>query len=226
MSRNDHIPNIVADENYMMMVNRLTRRYAERGASAFTDAEALKQERSDARARAIAPEAYRISKTLGDNPEMYKSGMSDGGRYMTTDDYLIYFSKCHDTFDAVNYYDLHLAKDEDDTAVTPRILVHKKRLAMTMRELSGRSAERQTRLAREGEPAAAAPESRTTPKAKDSRGGRRAISALAAVAASLTVIVGSVFAVLPANGADEPINLAQVEDDHKAEPTGLLQNKE
>ena len=99
-------PNIVVDDNYRMLVNRLTRRYAERGASVYMDAEALEQERSDARARAIAPDAYRISRTLGDNAEMYKSENAQGVRYMTTDDYLVYFSKCHDAFDAVNYYNL------------------------------------------------------------------------------------------------------------------------
>ncbi|MBR4873444.1 MAG: hypothetical protein IKV00_06375, partial [Clostridia bacterium] len=83
-----NIPNIVVDDNYRMLVNRLTRRYATRSAAVYTDADAIEQERSDARARAIAPEAYRISGTMGDSVEMYKSENGRGGREMTTDDYL------------------------------------------------------------------------------------------------------------------------------------------
>lgn len=265
MNREVNTPNIVVDDNYKMLVNRLTRRYAERGASVYTDAEAIKQERSDARARAIAPDAYRISKTLGDNPEMYKSGENRGVRYMTTDDYLVYFSKCHDTFDAVNYYDLHrnTYKADESGSDKPRVLINRKRIEYAKKDIAARSAAR-TVSARSSE-AKAEPVSRakaseartvtarTAPAVKrtaapeslertlilpkrgvpskapaQSSGNRKAFSVLAAAAASLMLIVGSVFAILPANEADYHGNLSENDIVNLAEYEGqeVLQNRE
>ena len=97
-------PNIVVDDNYRMFVKEMKRRYAERGASVYVNDEAIEQERRDAHARNMAPDAYRFSSVAGDAAQNYRKGTS----YMTTDDYLRYFGKCHDTFDAMNYYNLHI----------------------------------------------------------------------------------------------------------------------
>ncbi|MBO4979570.1 MAG: hypothetical protein J6D16_04105 [Clostridia bacterium] len=113
-------PNIVVDDNYKMFVKAMQRRYEERGAFVYTDNEAIEQERKDARARAMAPDAYRISSVAGDAVQEYRSGE----KFMTTDDYLQYFSKCHDTFDAVNYYTLH--KKQESEGVEEKILVNRK----------------------------------------------------------------------------------------------------
>ena len=200
-------PNIVVDDNYRMLVNRLTRRYAERGASVYTDAEAIEQERSDARARAIAPDAYRISRTLGDNAEMYKSETAAGARYMTTDDYLVYFSKCHDTFDAVNYYDLH--KDapvfETEEASKPKVFVNRKRLEIA---LGAAEPEKKTRKsAKTEQPVAAAsrkPEKKAEvldfPKEESEFSSRvrvirrRATKVLATMSACLALLIGGMLA--------------------------------
>ena len=114
-------PNIVVDDNYRMFVKEMQRRYAERGAFVYIDNEAIEQERKDAHARAMAPDAYRISSVSGDAARKYRSGE----KFMTTDDYLQYFGKCHDTFDAVNYYTLHKEQEVKENE-EPKILVNRK----------------------------------------------------------------------------------------------------
>ncbi len=121
-------PNVVMDDNYKMFVNALARRYAERGASVYTNAEAIEQERKTVRTRAIAPDAYRLSKDAGQMTEaLYKSGVDGDNKYMTTEDYLSYFGKCHDTFEAIDYYARH--KEEKSDHEDLKVAVNAKRLA-------------------------------------------------------------------------------------------------
>ena len=208
-------PNIVVDDNYRMLVNRLTRRYAERGASVYTDAEAIEQERSDARARAIAPDAYRVSRALGDNAEMYKSDCGNGDRYMTTDDYLIYFSRCHDTFEAVNYYNLRdKAPSVQEEAVKPRVLVNRKRL-----EEATKSASASVKTASVREKSAkiiAFPEETESFSSRVRVIRRRATAVLAAMSASLAILIGGVTLFAPhaqsANVRELPQEVSVVEE--------------
>lgn len=192
-----NMPNIVVDDNYRMLVNRLTRRYAERGASVYTDAEAIEQERSDARARAIAPDAYRISRTLGDNAEMYKSENAQGVRYMTTDDYLVYFSKCHDTFDAVNYYNLHREAPEAvaEEESKPRVLVNRRRLEAAVNKPDAPTKPHAKKKTAE---VLAFPteESEFSSRMRVIR--RRATKVLAAMSACLALLIGGMMAFVPA----------------------------
>ena len=210
MKREVNTPNIVVDDNYRMLVKRLTRRYAERGASVYADADAIEQERCDARARAIAPDAYRISRALGDNPEMYKHHAASGSKHMTTDDYLVYFSKCHDTFDAVNYYNLHAeAVSEKSEDAKPRVLVNKKRMEKITREGAKQEARARVRKpAVSAEKPVASAEDRvrkeTTRVAahetREIRFGpvtRKAFTAFAAAAASIAIVIGAAFTIAP-----------------------------
>lgn len=192
-------PNIVVDDNYRMLVNRLTRRYAERGASVYTDAEAIEQERSDARARAIAPDAYRISRTLGDNAEMYKSDNGQGARYMTTDDYLVYFSKCHDAFDAVNYYNLHSEAPVENAAdeAKPRVLVNRKRLEAAKRNAT--APEKPMPRRKKAAEVLEFPSEQESFSSRMSVIRRRATAVLAAMSASLAILIGGVVAFAPAS---------------------------
>ena len=224
MNREVNTPNIVVDDNYRMLVKRLTRRYAGRSATVYTDAEAIEQERSNARARAIAPEAYRMSSVLGDSPEMYKSDSASGGRYMTTDDYLVYFSKCHDTFDAVNYCSVHAQAPETEVDdEKPRVIVNRKRMELTK---NGKTAE--APLARQSEEGS---------KKKERLGGiagfgyarGRAATAFAAVAASVAIVIGSAFAIAPSEDVntytrnvpdEEVVNFAEIDGQE------ILQNRE
>ena len=216
-------PNIVVDDNYKMLVKRLTRRYAERGASVYTDADAIEQERSDARARAIAPDAYRISRALGDNAEMYKSGSPEGARYMTTDDYLVYFSKCHDTFDAVNYYNLHSEAAEDADEAKPRVLVNRKRLeAATARPSTEKAPMERRRAAVVPEQAVA----RAKQQAQSKRSAGRAIKAMASVAASLAILIGGAFAFFPASEGREGLEVARQVAEPEVENQDILQIQE
>ena len=203
-------PNIVVDDNYRMLVNRLTRRYAERGASVYMDAEALEQERSDARARAIAPDAYRISRTLGDNAEMYKSENAQGVRYMTTDDYLVYFSKCHDAFDAVNYYNLHCENPAEGAVedAKPRVLVNRKRLEEARKNANAPAPKRRM-------PATVIDFSaeKETISSRMSTFRRKATTVLAAMSASLALLIGGVVAFAPAS---QEVNAREIPQEHSA----------
>ena len=220
-------PNIVMDDNYKMLVKRLTRRYAERGASVYTDADAIEQERSDARARAIAPDAYRISRALGDNAEMYKSGSPEGARYMTTDDYLVYFSKCHDTFDAVNYYNLHSEAAEDADEAKPRVLVNRKRLEAATARPSAEKAPMEIKFAN---PEKIFPRGKGVARAKQQaqskRSAGRAIKAMASVAASLAILIGGAFAFFPASEGREGLEVARQVAEPEVENQDILQIQE
>ncbi|MBO5305511.1 MAG: hypothetical protein J6B12_01990 [Clostridia bacterium] len=175
-------PNIVVDDNYRMFVKEMQRRYAERGAFVYTDDEAIEQERKDAHARAMAPDAYRMFSSMGKPAKAYTSGE----QYMTTEDYLQYFEKCHDTFDAVNYYTLHKEQPEKDAEET-KVLVNRTVLARVRAE-SERQVERAPRESffdRVSEFLSAM-----------NQGRRRAMTGMAAAALSLVFVIGgmSVFA--------------------------------
>ena len=124
MAMQENRPNIVVDENFLMLEKRLKRRYAER-ASAYSNADAIQQERNSARAYAIAPEAYGDSKIVG-GMSMYNSGNQGGVKYMTTDDYVSYFVRCHDTFGAMNTSNVAPAQKKTD--VTPLVCVNSKKI--------------------------------------------------------------------------------------------------
>lgn len=124
MAMQENRPNIVVDENFLMLEKRLKRRYAER-ASVYSNADAIEQERNGARAYAIAPEAYSDPKAIG-GMSMYKSGNAGGVKYMTTEDYVAYFSQCRDTFGAMNVS--NVAPAEKKIADTPRVCVNTKKM--------------------------------------------------------------------------------------------------
>lgn len=175
-------PNIVVDDNYRMFVKEMQRRYAERGAFVYTDNEAIEQERKAARARAMAPDAYRISSVAGDAVKEYRSGE----QYMTTDDYLQYFSKCHDTFDAVNYYTLHKDPSEGEHEEA-KILVNRRMVERVRAEK--RTAAETPRVHRE----------RFTEHLSEflssmSQARKRAMTGMAAAALSLVFVIGGVSA--------------------------------
>jgi len=117
-------PNIVVDENFLMLEKRLRRKYASK-TTAYSNADAIEQERNGARAYAIAPEAYGDSKFIG-GISSYKSGASGGVKYMTTDDYVAYFERCHDAFGAMDLNTVAPAapKTEDE----PKVLVNRKKI--------------------------------------------------------------------------------------------------
>ena len=115
-------PNIVVDENFLMLEKRLRRRYAEK-AEIYSSADAIEQERNGARAFAIAPQAYGDSKFIG-GISSFQSGSNNGVKYMTTDDYVAYFGVCHDTFGAMNLE--NVAPAEVKKEETPKIIVNQK----------------------------------------------------------------------------------------------------
>lgn len=100
MNTQANTPNIVVDENFLMLEKKLRRRYAER-AAIYSDADSMEQERRSARAYSIAPSVFGETRVMG-GVSNYQSGESNGRKYMTVDDYVSYFEMCHDTFGAMN----------------------------------------------------------------------------------------------------------------------------
>ncbi len=145
MAKEKYIPNVVMDDNYKMFVKALERRYAERGASVYQSAEAIEQDRKNLRTRTMAPDAYRLSKEGQTTANMYKTGTDGDNKYMTTDDYLAYFGKCHDTFEAATYYDRHIEKREKQEEA--KVIVNTKRIEQ-LRNAKNKKAKRPVRVER------------------------------------------------------------------------------
>lgn len=200
-------PNIVVDDNYRMFVKEMQRRYAERGAFVYTDNEAIEQERKDAHARAMAPDAYRMFSDTGAPVREHR-----GEQPMTTEEYLKYFEKCHDTFEAVNYYTLHKEQPEAD-AEEIKVLVNRRVLERVRSE---------ERVARPIE----APKESFLEKVSEffsamSQTRRRAMTGMAAAALSLVFVIGGMTAFAsPEEGAEyasreaeaRVIDVAEVEE--------------
>lgn len=211
-------PNIVVDDNYRMFVKEMQRRYAERGAFVYTDNEAIEQERKDAHARAMAPDAYRMFTQAGDPAREYRSGE----QFMTTEDYLQYFAKCHDTFDAVNYYTLHKEQPAADAEET-RVLVNRKTLErVRAHSQAAKPTARAERVPTERVQKESFLEKMSEFLASMSQARKRAMTGMAAAALSLVFVIGGVSAFASSeNGVEyasrrdaEPqvIDMAEVEE--------------
>ena len=194
-------PNVVMDDNYKMFVKALARRYAERGASVYTNADAIEQERKNTRTRAMAPDAYRLSKEGPTAADLYKNGTDGETKYMTTDDYLAYFSKCHDTFDAVNYYALH--KEVKKEEAEPSVIVNQRRLAEIRKMKEKKKSVRYVRVSEETLSDKIA-EFFTAMGATR----RRVMAGMSAVAVSMMLFAGGLFLFTP----DEPASARYVQE--------------
>lgn len=212
MTMQDNRPNIVVDENFLMLEKRLKRRYAER-ASAYSNAEAIEQERNGARAYAVAPEAYGDSKTLG-GISMYKSGKSGGTSYMTTDDFIAYFDRCRDTFGAMNAETVVPAAKKSEDA--PRVCVNRKKVEQ-IAKLNAKANAKKKRVT---------PVIKTSEKPAEnvkieankleaffeklSAVKGRAVASVAAFALCCSVAVGGVMAFAPDDTADSGVAMANM----------------
>lgn len=74
-------------------IQMICERYRDRGISGRIHADAAKQEKKEALGRAIAPGAYVKAEKLGgkEHLDAYRSGVCDGKRYMTVDDFARYY---------------------------------------------------------------------------------------------------------------------------------------
>lgn len=78
-------------------IDMFCERYRDRGIAGRVHADAAKQEKKEALRRASAPGAYIRAEELademnaGETLDAYRSGMSDGRRYMTVDDFARYY---------------------------------------------------------------------------------------------------------------------------------------
>ena len=146
MTMQENRPNIVVDENFMMFEKRIRRKYAER-TSAYSSAEAIEQERNGARAFAIAPEAYGDSKFIG-GISSFKNGTEGGIKYMTTEDYVAYFSRCHDTFGAMSLENLTPETKRVDE--TSKVVVNQKKIEQIKKIKAKEAAKARKQSARTG----------------------------------------------------------------------------
>ena len=212
-------PNIVVDENFLMLEKRLRRRYSEK-ATIYSNADAMEQERSGARAYAIAPEAYGDSKFIG-GISFYQNGADGNNKYMTTEDYVAYFERCHDTFGAMNFDTVAPAeaKEEDE----PRVLVNRKNVELIHREMV-RACAAENRRAKSS---SSKRSSKSAVKETKIEGGKldaffqklssvkgRAFASVAALAVCCTVAVGGVMA----GNSAEPINEGSLDRVRMVEP--------
>lgn len=120
----DNTPNIVVDENFLMLEKRLRRKYAAK-ANICSNADAIEQEKNAVREYAVACEAYGDSKFIG-GASSFETGGSGTAKYMTTDDYVAYFERCRDTFGAMSIdRAAHTSAKNEDGA---KILVNRKKI--------------------------------------------------------------------------------------------------
>ena len=231
MAMQENRPNIVVDENFLMLEKRLQRRYAER-ASLYSNAEAIAQERNGARAYEAAPEAYGDSRTIG-GISAYKSGRAGGERYMTPDDFISYFERCHDTFGAVNFENIATAQKK--AADLPVVAVNRKKVEQIARLNAKAAKKNRVGTAPAKAPAVSAnvtrPTAQTqTPKIESNKlegffeklatVKGRALASVAAVALCVTVALGGVMAFGPEDKASEGAPMANMRASQTVEQTG------
>lgn len=82
-----------AEEIAGQYIEMFCNRYRDRGIAGRVHADAAKQEKQEALNRAIAPGAYVMTEKLDTEKKAnaYRSGVSDGKRYMTVDDFARYY---------------------------------------------------------------------------------------------------------------------------------------
>ena len=203
MNTQANTPNIVVDENFLMLEKKLKRRYAER-AAIYSDADTMEQERRSARAYSIAPSVFGETRVMG-GVSNYQSGESGGRKYMTVDDYVSYFEMCHDTFGAMSLENVKAPSkavvDEPRTYVNTKKIEQIKRINAKAAAKAGKKrvvtkpAVEKTDVKTEVNRPMAIEENRLNAffaKLASVRG--RAIAGVAGVAVCFSLIIGSVFA--------------------------------
>lgn len=189
MAMEINTPNVVMDDNYKMFVKALARRYAERGASVYMSAEAIEQDRKSVRTRAMAPDAYRLSKEGQATADLYKNGVDGDNKYMTTEDYLRYFGKCHDTFEAVTYYNRHVETEQVQSEA--KVIVNQKRIE-EIRRMQDKKVRRRVHVQRESFSDKMAEFFASMGAAR-----RRAMAGMSAVAVCMMLFAGGLFIFSP-----------------------------
>lgn len=189
MAMEINTPNVVMDDNYKMFVKALARRYAERGASVYMSADAIEQDRKSVRTRAMAPDAYRLSKEGQATADLYKNGVDGDNKYMTTEDYLRYFGKCHDTFEAVTYYNRHVETEQAQSEA--KVIVNQKRIE-EIRRMQDKKVRRRVHVQRESFSDKMAEFFASMGAAR-----RRAMAGMSAVAVCMMLFAGGLFIFSP-----------------------------
>jgi hypothetical protein len=222
MAMYENKPNIVVDENFIMLEKRLRRRQMER-AAVYSNADAMEQERSGARAYAIAPEAYGDSKFIG-GISSYQNGADGKVKYMTTEDYVAYFERCHDTFGAMNLDTLAPAVEK--TEDSPKVLINRKQVEEIRRATAKKSASSK-RTTKKTASNAADPAARKTKiesgkldaffsKLASVKG--QAIASVAAFAICCTVAIGGIVAHDPGATKDGALDRVRMVEPASVEP--------
>lgn len=79
------------NDSYSRCLNELRARYKGRGIASNIKTEAALQAKNEAGTRDIAPEAYVLFDSRTNIADSYRSGVYNGSKYMTSDDFVRYF---------------------------------------------------------------------------------------------------------------------------------------
>ncbi len=79
------------NDSYSRCLNELRARYKGRGIASNIQTEAALQAKNEAGTRDIAPEAYVLFDSRTNIADSYRSGVYNGSKYMTSDDFVRYF---------------------------------------------------------------------------------------------------------------------------------------
>ncbi len=80
------------NDSYNRCLNELRERYRERGVSVNVKTEHALQSAREESTRAIAPDAYVLFDARSKIADCYRSGVYNGSKYMTSDDFVRYFN--------------------------------------------------------------------------------------------------------------------------------------
>ena len=105
------------NDSYSRCLNELRARYKGRGIASNIRTEAALQAKNEAGTRDIAPEAYVLFDSRSNIADSYRSGVYNGSKYMTSDDFVRYFRSRR----AFYMPEALRKKQEEATVVSPAV---------------------------------------------------------------------------------------------------------
>ena len=119
-------------DSYDRCLNELRARYKGRGIANSIKNEAAMQAKNEAETKAIAPESYVLFDSRSNIADSYRSGVYNGSKYMTSDDFVRYFK----TRRAFYMPEVLKAKQEEEAALNG-VSAQKQHGKRVSRELAG-----------------------------------------------------------------------------------------
>ena len=120
------------NDSYSRCINELRARYKGRGIATNIRTEAALQAKNEAVTREIAPESYVLFDSRSNIADSYRSGVYNGSKYMTSDDFVRYF-RSRRAF----YMPEALRKKQEEAALANPAVPQRKANGRGSRELAG-----------------------------------------------------------------------------------------